>query len=62
MAKLLFILLILIIIIFNDKAVSQFNEDSLHIRINRIVKQYVDSKQSGKWLVGVIRKQGGTIH
>ncbi|MBK6506884.1 MAG: serine hydrolase [Ignavibacteria bacterium] len=57
MAKLLFILLILIIIIFNDKAVSQFNEDSLHIRINRIVKQYVDSNKAGM-VVGVIRKQG----
>lgn len=57
MKKFLCIISLFIGLVFHDVALSQFNPDSLHIRISRIVKQYVDSNKAGM-VVGVIRKQG----
>ncbi len=50
-----------IIIFFNntENLYSQFNPDSLQARINRIVKQYVDTNKAGM-VVGIIRKQGSS--
>jgi CubicO group peptidase (beta-lactamase class C family) len=57
MKKFLCIISLFIGLVFHDVALAQFSPDSLHIRISRIVKQYVDSNKAGM-VVGVIRKQG----
>ncbi len=59
MKKLHLILSLLFAILLSDVALPQFNQDSLHVKISRIVKQYVDSNKAGM-VVGVIRKQGNT--
>ena len=48
-----------IILSFNntENLYSQFNPDSLQTRINKIVKQYVDTNKAGM-VVGIMRKEG----
>ncbi len=57
MKKFLYILIIIISVLELNHADGQFNPDSLQVRINRIVRRYVDSNKAGV-MVGVIRKEG----
>lgn len=54
--KILYAIAILSFISVN-KAFSQFSEDSLRQKINRIVRLYVDTNKAGM-VVGIIRKEG----
>ncbi|MBK7160846.1 MAG: hypothetical protein IPH77_20465 [Ignavibacteria bacterium] len=57
MKRKLFYILIPILLIFSQNSYSQFNQDSLQIKINRIVRSYVDTNKAAL-VIGIIRKEG----
>ncbi|MEO8210972.1 MAG: serine hydrolase [bacterium] len=59
MKKFITFFVILFTITSINSLTAQFNPDSLQVKINRIVKNYVDTNSAGM-VVGVIRKDGVT--
>ncbi|MBK8553875.1 MAG: serine hydrolase [Ignavibacteria bacterium] len=57
MKRNLFFILTLLILSINQTSFSQYNQDSLQIKIDRIVRSYVDTNKAAL-VIGVIRKDG----
>lgn len=57
MKRKLFYIIIPILLIFNQNSYSQFNQDSLQLKISRIVRSYVDTNKAAL-VIGIIRKEG----